>query len=160
LVCGKNLRHILASGPEKWNAFRDQNPDWVMLNGTCLPDIHLAHANLQRAFLFASDLHGANLEGVCLERAILRQANLRGANLRYARIDGADLFGADLSGADLRGASLRLCFLRCADLGGADLSTAQGLSYAQLMKALGDSDTRLPDDLPRPATWSAKGARA
>lgn len=160
MVCGNNLRRILESGPEKWNAFRGQNPDWVMLNGTCLPGSYLVHVNLQRAFLFASDLHGANFESACLERAILRHANLRGANLRCATIDGADLFGADLSGADLRGASLNLCFLKCTDLGGADLSTAQGLSYAQLVKALGDSDTRLPDNLARPATWADKGVHA
>ena len=160
MVCGKNLVHILASGAAEWNAFRDLNPDWVMLNGACLPEAQLSHANLQRAFLLASDLHRANLEGVRLEWSILRKTNLHESNLRYARIDSADLFNADLSRADLRGASMSLCFLMQADLRGADLSTAQGLTYAQIMKALGDENTKLPGDLLRPASWTAKGVLA
>jgi uncharacterized protein YjbI with pentapeptide repeats len=160
VVCGKNLVRILTSGAAEWNAFRGQNPDWVMLNGACLAQSQLAFANLQRAFLMASDLNEANLEGVSLECAILRKANLRGSNLRYAKIDGADLFDANLSDADLRGASMNCCFLSHADLRGADLSTAQGLTYAQIMKAFGDDDTKLPSELPRPASWTAQGVLA
>jgi len=160
VVCGKNLLHILASGAAEWNAFRDQNPDWVMLNGTCLPQAQLAAADLHRAYLLASDLRGANLEGVSLENAILRKTNLRGCNLRHAKIDRADLFDADLSSADLREASMCSCFLVHADLRGADLSTAHGLTLAQITRALGDDNTRLPDDLPRPSSWTAKGVPA
>lgn len=160
MICGKNLVHILTSGAAEWNTFRGQNPDWVMLNGACLPQAQLAFANLQRAFLLASDLHEANLEGVSFESAILRKTNLRGCNLRYAKIDRADLFGANLSSADLRGASMNCCFLLRADLRGADLSTAQGLAYAQIMKAFGDDDTKLPSDFPHPASWTAQGVLA
>jgi uncharacterized protein YjbI with pentapeptide repeats len=80
--------------------------------------------------------------------------------LRCAKIDCADLCDADLSGADLRGASMSFCFLRHADLCGADLSTAQGLTYVQIMNAFGDGDTRLPVDLPCPDAWTAKGIPA
>lgn len=156
MACGKDLVHLLESGADTWNAFRSRNPGFVMLNRTCLADAQLAHADLHRAFLLESDLQRANLEWAILERAILRKTNLRGSDLRYAKIDGADLFSADLSGADLRNASLAFTFLKRADLRGADLSTAQGLTPGQLVEAIGDQETRLPADLPRPASWSAR----
>ena len=156
MACGKNLIQLLESGADTWNAFRGQNPGVVMLSRACLADAQLAHADLHRAFLLESDLQRANLEWASLERAILRKTNLRGSDLRYAKIDGADLFSADLSGADLREASLASTFLKRADLRGADLSTAQGLTSSQIVEALGDADTRLPENLPRPASWTAR----
>lgn len=158
LVSGTNLLCILASGAAEWNAFRDRNPDWVMLNRACLPEAQLVRANLRRAFLQYSNLYRANLEAAHLECAILRNSNLRGTNLRGAKIDNADLCDADLCKADLRGASMSCCFLRHTDLRGADLSTAEGLTYAQIVKAHGDHETRLPTDVPRPASWAEKGA--
>ena len=161
LACGKNLIHLIQSGADKWNAFRDENPEseLIMLNGVCLPDAELAHADLHRAFLLASDLRRANLVRARLEGAILRTTNLHESNLRFANMDGADLFSADLSGADLRDASLAATFLKRANLCGADLSTAHGLSSSQIAEAVGDQSTQLPDDLPRPAAWSAKGSQ-
>lgn len=159
MACGKDLVDLLESGADNWNAFRGQNPGVVMLNGACLADAQLAHADLHRAFLLESDLQRANLEWASLERAILRKTNLRGSDLRYAKIDGADLFSADLSGADLRDASLALTFLKRADLRGADLSTAQGLTPGQIVDAIGDHETRLPENLPRPTSWTARGLR-
>jgi uncharacterized protein YjbI with pentapeptide repeats len=151
-----DLIHLLESGADNWNAFRGQHPGFVMLNGACLADAQLAHADLHRAFLLGSDLRCANLEWASLESAILRRTNLHGSDLRYANIDGADLFSADLSGADLRDASLASTFLKRADLRGADLSTAHGLTPSQIVDALGDHETRLPEDLPRPASWTSR----
>jgi len=76
-------------------------------------------------------------------------ADLTGANLRGARLIGADLrrasFGlADLTGADLRTASLH----------GADLAGSLFLSQSQLDAADGDTSTKLPPSLTRPAQWS------
>lgn len=159
VVCGKNLVQVLESGADNWNTFRGQNPGGVMLNGVCLAKAELSRADLHRAFLLDSDLQRANLVMASLEGAILRKANLRGSDLRDAKIDGADLFSANLSGADLRGASLVSTFLKRADLRGADLSTAQGLTPAQIVETLGDLETRLPEDLPRPASWTAKDMR-
>lgn len=50
---------------------------------------------------------------------------------------------ADLIGADLRGA----------DLSGADLTGSIFLTQAQLNAAKGDSATKLPAALTRPAHW-------
>ena len=154
----EDLIHLLESGTDNWNAFRGLNPGVVMLNRAHLANAQLAHADLNRAFLLETDLQHANLEWASLERAILRKTNLHGSDLRYAKIDGADLFSADLSGADLRDASLALTFLKRADLCGADLSTAHGLTASQIVEALGDDQTRLPQDLPRPATWCTKAS--
>jgi uncharacterized protein YjbI with pentapeptide repeats len=154
LVCGENLIQLLELGAEKWNAFRGEHPGGVMLNGVRLACAQLAHADLHRAFLLGSDLQCANLACARLEEAILRETNLQGSNLRHAKIDGADLFSADLSGADLREASLDSTFLKRANLRGADLSTAHGLTQTQIAEAMGDCDTRLPENLPRPASWT------
>lgn len=86
---------------------------------------------------------GADLIG-----AKLRKAELRGANLRGAYLIGADLRGADLRLADLIGADLR-----DADLRGADLTGAFFVTQAQLNAAKGDSATRIPAALDRPAHW-------
>jgi uncharacterized protein YjbI with pentapeptide repeats len=89
------------------------------------------------------DLSGADLVGARLRGADLTRADLRGALLLGADLREADLTMADLTGADLRGA----------DLGGADLAAAMFLSRHQVGGARGDTATRLPGALPRPAHW-------
>ena len=89
-----------------------------------------------------------NHRGADLIGARLRRADLRGANLRGACLIGADLAGADLRTADLIGADLR-----GADLSGADLTGSIFLTQAQLEAAKGDTATRIPDALDRPAHW-------
>jgi len=89
-----------------------------------------------------ADLIGADLEG----------ADLRGASLRSAYLIGADLRNADLRMADLTGADVR-----GADLSGADLSGSLFLIQSQLDAANGDTETKLPPSLTRPAHWSASG---
>ncbi len=89
------------------------------------------------------DRRGADLIG-----ANLRAANLRGANLRGAYLIAADLKDADLRAADLIGADLR-----DADLSGADLTDSIFLTQAQLNAAKGDTATKLPAALYRPAHW-------
>ena len=80
--------------------------------------------------------------------ADLRRHDLRGANLRGACLIAADLRGVDLSGADLLGADLR-----DTDLRGADLSRSIFVTQSQLNAAKGDSSTKLPPLLRRPAHW-------
>jgi uncharacterized protein YjbI with pentapeptide repeats len=94
-----------------------------------------------------ADYAGADLIGARLEGADLRGASLRAARLIGARLTGADLRVADLTGADLRDA----------DLSGADLRGSLFLSQSQLDAASGDTRTRLPSSLARPAHWT--GAR-
>ncbi|MEV4557822.1 pentapeptide repeat-containing protein [Kitasatospora sp. NPDC049285] len=86
---------------------------------------------------------GADLIGARLKGADLRGANLRGAYLIAADLTGADLRSADLIGADLRDAKLH----------GADLTDALFVTQSQLNAAQGDSTTRLPAGLAKPAHW-------
>lgn len=92
------------------------------------------------------DYQGADLIG-----ARLADADLKGASLRGARLIGADLRRADLTLADLTGADLR-----GADLRGADLAQGLFVTQAQLDAAEGDTGTRLPPPLTRPAHWSGQ----
>ncbi|WP_432026050.1 pentapeptide repeat-containing protein [Streptomyces sp. 1222.5] len=91
------------------------------------------------------DRRGADLMGARLRGADLREASLRGALLIAADLTGADLRGADMIGADLRDA----------DLSDADLTDAFFLTQPQLDGARGNTATRLPGALTRPAHWTA-----
>jgi Uncharacterized low-complexity proteins len=96
------------------------------------------HASRQKTFRRGADLIAADL----------RKVDLRGANLRGACLIAADLRGTDLSGADLIGADFR-----DTDLRGADLTTSIFLTQAQLNAAKGDTGTKIPSSLIRPAHW-------
>ncbi|MDC2864398.1 pentapeptide repeat-containing protein [Bacillus sp. BP-3] len=87
----------------------------------------------------------ANLMGANLKSADLKGANLRGAYLIAANLRDADLRDADLIGADLRDA----------DLSGANLTNSIFLTQVQVNSAKGDTRTKLPHSLSRPAHWSA-----
>jgi uncharacterized protein YjbI with pentapeptide repeats len=112
----------------------------AQVNALLLRASALARAQLpgQKPDHQGSDLIGARLAG----------ADLKGASLRGARLIGADLRRADLTLADLTGADLR-----GADLRGADLTQGLFVTQAQLDAAEGDTRTRLPPSLARPAHW-------
>jgi hypothetical protein len=80
-------------------------------------------------------------------------AKLRGADLYAATLRGAYLIAADLRDADLRKADLIGADFRDADLRGADLTGALFLTQSQVNAARGDSSTKLPPALTRPAHW-------
>ena len=91
-----------------------------------------------RRLVPGSDLAGARLRGADLSGTCLRGALLIGADLAGARLDRCDLLGADL---------------RDADVTGADLTDAIFLTQVQVNSARGDSTTRIPAGLDRPAHW-------
>lgn len=96
------------------------------------------YAGRRKTFGRGADLIGADL----------RKTDLKGANLRGAYLIAADLRGVDLTGADLIGADFR-----DTDLSGADLSASIFLNQPQIHVAKGDSRTKLPSYLTRPAHW-------
>ncbi|MNJ46299.1 Pentapeptide repeats (8 copies) [compost metagenome] len=81
--------------------------------------------------------------GTDLRKVELRCADLRGCLLIAANLEGADLSGADFLGSDLRDTNLR----------GADLSQSIFLTQSQINVAQGNSRTKLPVSLSRPAHW-------
>jgi hypothetical protein len=134
--------------------------------------------------LRGADLAGADLSGAHLHGAWLVNVNLAGARLTGADLAGADLRGANLTGADLAGAWLAETHFYKADLSRADLGadldaeymkamlikkyygvgTAKrggtvGLTQKQLDSAKGDENTKIPDGLVRPSSWSGAAVR-
>jgi uncharacterized protein YjbI with pentapeptide repeats len=132
----------LAGGGPGALAALDVNAHRRGVNALLLRASELARAGAG-AHSQAADHRGADLTG----------KDLRGAGLAAASLRGASLIGADLSGADLRGADFTGADLRGAELSGADLTGSIFLIQAQLDSAKGDSGTKLPPSLMRPAHW-------
>jgi uncharacterized protein YjbI with pentapeptide repeats len=114
----------------------------VNLQAADLNGAHLQNANLCEAVLLGADLMGAELYG-----AILQNANLRGAELQSAILQSTNLRGADLWQANLRVSYLLEADLWQADLQDADLSDAIHLRKEQLLEAIINEGTKLPDYL-------------
>ncbi len=149
---------ILKKGVEKWNAWRQANPDVVPeLDGVSLIKADLFQVNLSGANLSSANLSGARLFYANLSGANLSSANLSGADLSYAKLESTNLSQADLhranlldviltnanlSGADLSNTNLRVAELFETNLSSANLSGAD-LSYAKLLSAnLSKADLR------------------
>jgi hypothetical protein len=148
----------LRGGPRLWNAWRREHPSIVPnltriflsvserqmgpMNGG---PVDLSAARLRRASLRFATLSGANLEG----------ADLSGVDLADARLDGANLANADLSEALLDGTDFARAKLAGANLCGVDLSKVRNLTEAQLAEGVGDSSTKLPQQLKAPDSWTA-----
>src|SRR6185437_10212288 len=98
----------------------------------------------------ASELMRASVPG--------RKRDHAGADFIGARLTGTNLAGASLRGACLIGADLTGADLRDADLSGADLTGSLFLTQSQVDAAKGDTGTRLPRLLARPAHWPAPAA--
>jgi hypothetical protein len=142
------------------------------LRGSNLGGVHLEWANLGNAHLGRANLAGAHLEGVDLVDAHLEDTRLTGAHLEWtnlartifkgAHLEGADLVDAhleeaNLEGAHLQWANLKGAILKDAHLEGADLDGATEASQEQLTSAFGNSATRLPEGISRPARWLEAG---
>ena len=93
---------------------------------TTYDDVNLSNANLSVANLF-----GARFNRTDFSRANLQNSIAVGAYFGSSNLAGADLTGANLSGADL--------------------SLAKGVTQAQLDRACGDANTRLPKGKSIPA---------
>jgi uncharacterized protein YjbI with pentapeptide repeats len=174
-LSGAKLDGADLSGAQLANA----NLSGAKLDGAKLSDAQLDEANLWGARLDGADLSGAQLGEADLSGAELRGADLSGAWLRGAKLPGAELGeaelsraqlgeaklpGAELGEADLSGAWLRWADLSGADLVGADLSGARldganltetvDLRQQQVDAAHGNAETRLPNGMSRPTSWT------
>lgn len=78
----------------------------------------------------------------------MRKLNLVGADLRGACLIAANLENMQLEGADLLGADLRDTNIK-----GANLETGIFITQGQLNSAIGDMETKIPQNLKRPASW-------
>lgn len=88
------------------------------------------------------------------QQADLMGAKFKGRNLSGSTFRGAYLISADFRNADMRNSDFIGADLRNADLSGADLEGSIYLTQMQLNSAKGDSYTKLPALLVRPAHWN------
>ena len=167
---GADLRKADLSGADlsgsdlRATELNEANLTRALLSVADLREGNLSGADLIGANLAGADLQGTNLSGANLSGANLRGANLTGANLSKANLHVIELSGANLSHADLREANLKDATLSEADLGKTDLTGAQlkradlrgaaGLMQQQIDLALGNDQTKLPQGIGRPKTWS------
>jgi uncharacterized protein YjbI with pentapeptide repeats len=148
----------VSARPVSWRG--QQGPDLPAVKGARLQGRDLRFAEAQRAFLVNADLRRATLQYADLRHADLRGANLQQADLRHANLHAANLEDADLldgnfAQADLAAAifgdvSLQGVNLTGADLRGTDLSRVGHLTHAQVVSAITDEHTRLPEYLVGP----------
>jgi uncharacterized protein YjbI with pentapeptide repeats len=116
---------ILEQGVEKWNAWRQDNPDVVpQLEGVDLTEADLTNINLRGAKMISAILNYANLSGADLSDSNLRVAEIMETNLRGANLSGADLSYAKLENADLSGANLSNTVLTETNFRASDLTEA------------------------------------
>jgi uncharacterized protein YjbI with pentapeptide repeats len=120
-------------------------------------DVQAHRGSVSALLLRASELMRASVPGQKKDHAgaDLIGARLDGADLQGANMRGAYLIGAGLRGANLRKADLIGADLRDADVSAADLSDSLFLIQSQLDAAKGDTGTKLPPSLTRPAHWAA-----
>lgn len=107
----------------------------------------LGGRNYAGARLRQADLSFGVFSGANFSRGDLRDLNAAGAVFSSANFSGANLANATLVGAHLEGASFAGANLDGANFGGAEMASARGLTQAQLNRACGDEDTRLPRGL-------------
>lgn len=158
-----------------WNRWRDENPDVApdlagadlsaglyrkgKLHNANLVEVDFRRSNMREADLHESKLVRADLSKTDLRGANLSKADLTNAQLKKANLVGADLTETNLTGADLEKAQLDRVNLTSAILKGVtlrktDLANTIGLTQERLDEAIGDSTTKLPTGLTRPAGWS------
>jgi hypothetical protein len=138
--------------------------DQADLTQADLHAFYLANASLQNVFLNDAELVGSVLSGSDLSLCVLDNADLSRANLSTltmpsgyvlrSTLEGSSLKGATLEGTNLQGAILEDAILEDAKLKGADLRGAQDLTQEQIEQAQGDENTKLPEYLRTPKSWS------
>ena len=106
------------------------------------PHCDLSGANLSNQCVKHGDLTGANFAHVTARYMCMSLANFTDVSFLDADLTGANLGHSNLTRADLTGAKLGITSIK-----GADLSTAKGLTQAQIDRACGDDETKLPPGL-------------
>jgi uncharacterized protein YjbI with pentapeptide repeats len=152
---------IFSSGSDRWNAWRDLNPEVIepdlsqeaphvgfceslLMAATSKIDlkgstrarfvgVNLSRAQMRWTVFYLADFTNATFAGGSLSEATIVDSDLSHANLNGVDLSNANLQRSKFISADLSGANLRGCDLTAADLSGADLRYAD-LRGAKLVK--------------------------
>ncbi|HEX2591641.1 MAG TPA: pentapeptide repeat-containing protein [Rhizomicrobium sp.] len=103
------------------------------------PNCVLTGADLTNTCVKSGNVQGAKFDNAKLVLMCMSYANFTGASFRGADMAGANLAHAIVDGADFTGATLSITSIK-----GTDMRRALGLTQAQLDKACGDADTKVP----------------
>jgi uncharacterized protein YjbI with pentapeptide repeats len=109
-------QEILRNGVEKWNRWREDNPDIrpklgytrlrrVDLSGYNFDDVYLPFSILSRCKFERSTFRGADLRGASLRRADLTNCRLDGAVLRHVSLAECTVEGTVFTDCDIYGIS-------------------------------------------------------
>ncbi|NIX15817.1 MAG: hypothetical protein GWN11_08030 [Candidatus Dadabacteria bacterium] len=137
-----NYKHleILGQGAEKWNKWRQENPEitpdfgWANMPAMDLRGYDFENANLKLAFCKSCIFTGANLKNSNLYGANLEDTNCSNADFSGANLEGALIKDASLKGSKLKDCNWRLANLEGSDFEAADLSGSKKLKTDQLSK--------------------------
>ena len=91
----------------------------------------------------SNQFHGLNYLGRNFKKANLDKKNFSMSFMIAANLSGCSLWKTNFLGADLRDANIK----------NADLSNSIFLTQMQINSAIGNSNTKIPINLTRPATW-------
>jgi uncharacterized protein YjbI with pentapeptide repeats len=105
-------------------------------------DCDLSGTDLSHQCVKNGDLSGAKFDNATALYMCMSFANFSDASFRNTDLTAANLSHSNLTHADLTGARLDLTLIK-----GTNLSTVRGLTQAQLDKACGDAETRVPAGL-------------
>lgn len=163
---------ILKSGVDEWNRFVLSQPLEFAANLTRLDltDTSPIGISFSGANFSFSDLRQSKFNGSDLKFATFVGAELASASFAQSYRGGGEFGQTDLRNVDLRGANLTDSDFSNALVDGANvssirpiggasgmlrtvLSQSKGLTQSQLNSMIGDSGTRIPDHLKRPAQW-------
>ncbi len=139
-MANKDHLEILKMGVQKWNQWREQNPEeipdfsWANLPGVDFKHYNLENANLKLAFCKGCDFSGANMQNCNLYGANLENAFCRGTNFSGANLEGALIKEAVLTNSNLSECNFRLANLEGSNLEGADLSGCKKLKTEQISR--------------------------
>ena len=99
--------------------------------------------DLSNSFLFNADFSRTSLKGV----------NLSDCRLHGCVFVGTSLVGSNLAKSNFKKADVEEATFNAANIGRVDLREAQNLTQQQVDSAIGDEDTKLPEDIKRPEKW-------
>lgn len=153
-----------AQTPDQNDASRKATAERLVMGEKACANCDLFQVDLSYRELEARNLTGARLRQADLSLSTFDKSKFAGANMSVLngfgiRAEHADFSDVNFEDAVLVGGSFNASKFDNANLvnvnfSGSDLSTATGLTQAQLNRACGDAETRLPKGLSLPACKS------
>jgi len=150
-------------------SFRSATMDEVVFDGVRINDVDFGHAELSgasfiassiyRTIFFEAELYKSDFATSRIQNSTFSGADLRASNLTGAEFTNTGFLQARLFATNLSGTVFYETDLRHADLGfvlakDADFSAASGLTQEQFSSAIGNANTKFPQEMGDIHAWS------